>query len=85
MAKKADAWKEYQEAAMVEMMLAVIPKMAAEIAAPLSKTNKITMVADGSGELGAARLTDEVMKIMIKVPELVKNMTGVDISKRIKN
>ncbi len=27
MAKKADAWKEYQEAAMVDMMLDTLPKV----------------------------------------------------------
>ena len=59
MAKKADAWKEYQEAAMVDMMLEVMPKVAAEIAAPLTKTNKITMVADSNGEIGASKLTAE--------------------------
>merc|ERR1719195_1623000 len=33
MAKKADAWKEYKEAAMVDMMLQTLPKVAAEVAA----------------------------------------------------
>ena len=27
MAKKADAWKEYKEAAMVDMMLQTLPKV----------------------------------------------------------
>ena len=38
------------------------------------------MVADGSGEIGAAKLTSEVLQIMNSVPLTVKNMTGVDIS-----
>ena len=38
------------------------------------------MVADGSGEVGAAKLTSEVLQIMNSVPLTVKNMTGVDIS-----
>ena len=38
------------------------------------------MVADGTGEIGAAKLTGEVLTIMQSVPNLVKNMTGVDIS-----
>ncbi len=51
MAKKADAWKEYEEAALVDMMLEKLPKVAAEVAAPLARTNKITMVADGDGQV----------------------------------
>lgn len=55
--------------------------MAAEVAAPLSQTKKITMVSSGNGDVGAAKLTQEVFTIVSKVPELVKTMTGVEISK----
>ncbi|XP_054274428.1 flotillin-1 isoform X1 [Macrosteles quadrilineatus] len=81
MSKKAEAFKEYREAAMVEMLLETLPKMAAEVAAPLSQAKKITMVSAGNGEVGAAKLTGEVLQIVTKVPEMVKNMTGVDIMK----
>merc|ERR1712150_431994 len=66
MAKKADAWKEYKKAALVDMMLKVLPKVAAEVAAPLSKVNKMTFVADANGEIGAARITEEILSIMTK-------------------
>lgn len=55
--------------------------MAAEVAAPLSQTKKITMVSSGQGDIGAAKLTGEVLSIVSKVPEVVKNLTGVDIIK----
>ena len=96
MAKKADAWKEYKEAAMIDMMLQTLPKVthvlhepstfilsiqvAAEVAAPLSQTKKITMVSNGDGEIGAGRLTGEVLDIMTRVPDMVNKMTGVDIT-----
>ena len=84
MAKKADAWKEYEKAALVDMMLKVLPQVASEIAAPLSKVNKITMVADANGEIGASRMTDEVLSVMTKVPAIVGSMTGIDIKKIMK-
>merc|ERR1712106_425715 len=71
MAKKADAWKEYKEAALVDMMLKVLPKIAAEVAGPISETNKIT------------RVSTEVLDIMGSLPETVKKMTGVDITTRM--
>ncbi|KAG5886742.1 hypothetical protein JTB14_019440 [Gonioctena quinquepunctata] len=83
MAKKAEAWKEYKDAAMIDMYLDVLPKIAAEVAAPLSQAKKITMVSSGSGEIGAAKLTGEVLEIVNRVPQLVKQMTGVDISKSV--
>jgi len=83
MAKKADAWKEYKEAALVDMMLKVLPKVAAEVAGPISETNKITMVSTGDGPVGASRLTNEVLDIMNSLPDTVHKMTGVDITSRM--
>jgi hypothetical protein len=51
------------------------------VAAPMAQTKKITMVSTGSGEVGAAKLTGEVLEIVNKVPQLVKTLTGVDIAK----
>ncbi|XP_037818856.1 flotillin-1 isoform X2 [Lucilia sericata] len=83
MAQKAEAWREYREAAMVEMLLDTLPKVAAEVAAPLSQAKKITMISSGQGEIGAAKLTGEVLQIVNKVPELVKSITGVDIARSV--
>lgn len=83
MAKKADAWKEYKEAALVDMMLQVLPKVAGEISAPLAHTKKITMVAAGDGPIGASRLTSEVLDIMASLPETVHKMTGVSITDKL--
>merc|ERR1711990_663686 len=64
MRKKAEAWKMYQDAAMVDMVLNCLPKVAAEVAAPLTKTKKVTMVSSGGGEIGAAKLTGEVLDVV---------------------
>merc|ERR1711978_620062 len=83
MAAKADAFKEYREAAMVDMMLKVLPQVAAEISGPISQANKITMVATGDGQIGAGKMTGEVLDIMGSLPDTVKKMTGVDISAKM--
>jgi flotillin len=41
------------------------------------------MVSSGQGDIGAAKLTGEVLSIVSKVPEVVKSLTGVDIAKVI--
>merc|ERR1711953_1546478 len=83
MAKKADAWKEYKEAAIVDMMMKVLPQVAAEVGAPLAQAEKVTMVSTGDGPVGASKLTGEVLEIMGSLPETVKKLTGVDITGRI--
>ena len=40
----------------------IFVKIAAEVAAPLSQTKKITMVSDGTGDIGASRITGEVIE-----------------------
>ncbi|XP_063054929.1 flotillin-1b [Engraulis encrasicolus] len=80
MAKKAEAFQQYQEGAMVDMLLEKIPLMAEEITKPLSKTQKLTMVSSGGSEVGAAKLTAEVLDIMTRLPETVERLTGVSIS-----
>ncbi|XP_059166429.1 flotillin-1-like isoform X1 [Physella acuta] len=85
MAKKADAWKDYQDAAMIDMVLEMLPKIAAEVAAPLTNAKKVTMVSSGKGDVGALKLTSEVMSIMEKLPSVVENLTGISIAKSMKS
>jgi len=81
--KKAEAWKEYKDAAVVDMVLDMLPKVAAEIAAPLSQAKKITMVSIGQGEVGASKLTNEIISVMERLPTVVEGLTGVNICKGI--
>uniref|UniRef100_G1Q5C7 Flotillin n=1 Tax=Myotis lucifugus TaxID=59463 RepID=G1Q5C7_MYOLU len=76
MAKKAEAFQLYQEAAQLDMLLEKLPQVAEEISGPLTSTKKITLVSSGSGVVGAA-------KILSRLPESVERLTGVSISQKI--
>uniref|UniRef100_A0A8C3I196 Flotillin n=1 Tax=Chrysemys picta bellii TaxID=8478 RepID=A0A8C3I196_CHRPI len=80
MAKKAEAFQQYQDAAMVDMLLEKLPQVAEEISKPLSAVKKITMVSSGSEGVGAAKMTGEVLEIMSKLPDTVEKLTGISIS-----
>lgn len=54
--------------------------MAEAISKPLCEANKVTMVSSGDGEVGAAKLTGEVLDIMVRLPAAVEKLTGVKIS-----
>jgi len=84
MKKKADAWGDYQEAAMVGMLLDTLPKVAAEIAAPFSNIKKVTMVSNGTKAVGASKITNELLEIVTKMPDAMAQLTGVDITKAFK-
>ena len=52
MAKEANTFKECREAAMVDMMLKVLPHVAAEISGSISQAYSITMIVCGDGAIG---------------------------------
>jgi flotillin len=85
MAKKAASWKDYNEAAVIQLVLQTLPELAQAIAQPLSKTESITIVNTG-GEgpgAGAGRVTRDVAEIMAQLPPIVENLAGIDLKKLI--
>lgn len=83
MAKKANSWKEYNQAAVTQLILQALPEIAKAIAEPLSKTDKITIVSTGGEGAGASKLTGDVTKIMAQLPPIVESLSGLDLKKLI--
>jgi flotillin len=81
MTKKAEAYKLYNEAAMAQMIIEKLPEIAKAVSEPLSKTEKIVIVDNGSsGEnKGAAKVTGYVSDIIAQLPQTVEALTGVNI------
>ena len=88
MARKADSWKQYGQAALIEQVVSSLPKVAEAVAQPLSKTERIVMISGGNGDssgTGASRLTSDVTKIISQLPSVVEALTGIDILGTLKN
>jgi flotillin len=85
MAKKANSWKEYNQAAVLQLILQALPELAKAISEPLSKTESITIVSTGGegGNLGASKITGDVATIMAQLPPIVENLSGLDIKKLV--
>lgn len=82
--EKAEAYKQYNEAAMVQMIVDKLPEIAKNIAEPLAKTEKMVIIDNGGGN-GAARVTQNITKIMTEVPEVVESLTGVNLIQLLSN
>ncbi len=85
MRKKADSFKEYNQAAVLQILLAALPEIAKAVAEPLSKTDRITLVSTGGDGTGASRLTGDIAKIMAELPAIVESLSGVDIRRLIES
>lgn len=86
--KKADAWKEYTQAAIIQQLLDKLPEVASAISAPLSKTDRIVVVSnggDGDSSAGASKITKDVTNIIAQVPATVEALTGLDLLSTINN
>lgn len=80
MEKKADAYKKYNGAAMAEMMIRIMPQMAAEIAKPLSQIDKINIYGTGDGTNGASQISGNMPIVMKQVFDTMSEATGVDFT-----
>ncbi|ROT77212.1 flotillin-2 [Penaeus vannamei] len=72
---KATAFKQYGDAAITAMVLESLPQIAAEVAAPLAKTEEIVMVGGGD------TVSNAINKMCSELPPAVHALTGVDLSK----
>jgi flotillin len=80
--KKADAWKEYTQAAILQQLLDKLPEIANAISQPLSKTERIVVVSSGGENgagAGASKITKDVTDIIAQVPATVEALTGMDL------
>ena len=64
----------------IDLMMESLPKIAAEVAAPMSQCERITMVMDLDGKgSGPSKVTEEVMGVMANIPKTVAASTGVNL------
>merc|ERR1712142_284651 len=74
MRMKASAYKQYGDAAILALVLESLPQIAAEVSAPLAKTDEIVLIG------GSDRTTQEINKLVGTLPPAIQALTGVDLS-----
>src|SRR5437899_2882220 len=82
MRMKADSFKQYNEAAVIEMIVRILPEVAGKISEPLSKTEKMVIINSGNGVGGgASKLTGDVTQIVAQLPPIIESLTGIKFEK----
>jgi flotillin len=82
MQAKADSFKQYNEAAVIEMIMRVMPEIAGKISEPLAKLDKMVIINSGNGPGGgASKLTGDVTQIISQLPPIIESLTGVKFEK----
>src|SRR6201981_2345879 len=78
---KAEAYQEYNQAAVIDRLFASMPEMVRALAAPLANIDKITIVSTGNGaESGMNKITGDITKMAAQVPALFETLSGMPLS-----
>lgn len=81
--KLAEAFEKFGEAAVLDIVVKMLPELAGKVAEPIKSIDKLTVVDTGNGE-GAARVSNYVTQLMATAPQMLKDVSGLDIERMIK-
>ena len=77
---KAEAYQEYNQAAVVDKMITNMPEIVRALAAPLANVDKITIISTGGAESGMHKITGDMTAIAAQVPALFETLSGMKMS-----
>lgn len=83
MKEKAQSWSNYNEAAVTEMFINILPKLAQAVSEPLSKTDKIVFISGNGESAGASKVTRDVTQVIAQLPPVIESLTGVKLEQLI--
>ena len=77
---KAEAYQEYNQAAVVDKLFSSLPEIVKAMAAPLANVDKITVVSTGNGDAtGMNKITGDLTKMAAQVPALFETLSGMSM------
>lgn len=82
MEKKAEAMQKYGEAAILEMIVNILPDVAKAVAEPISSISDVKII--GGDSSGINNMSSNVPVVLAQVMESVKEATGIDINEIVR-
>jgi flotillin len=78
---KAEAYQEYNQAAIADKLISGMPEVVRALASPLANVDKITVVSTGNGAAaGLNKITGDLTQIAAQVPALFEALSGMNVS-----
>ena len=81
MQQRAEAFSHYNEAAVLELFVKVLPDVARELASPMASIDSLTVLSTD----GAAALPRQVTDTLAQTLQMLKGATGVDLQQLVSN
>jgi flotillin len=78
---KAEAYQQYNQAAVIDKLLTGLPEVVRALSAPLSNIDKITIVSTGNGDsAGMHKITGDITQMAAQIPALFETLSGMKMS-----
>jgi flotillin len=78
---KAEAYQEYNQAAVIDKLFTSMPEVVRALASPLANVDKITIVSTGNGDAsGMNKITGDLTKMAAQVPALFETLSGMPLA-----
>src|SRR5881397_4062131 len=78
---KAEAYQEYNQAAVIDKLISNMPEIVKALASPLANVDKITIVSTGNGDAaGMNKITGDVAAMAAQIPALFETLSGMQFS-----
>lgn len=78
---KAEAYQEYNQAAVIDKLISNMPEIVKALASPLANVDKITIVSTGDGHAaGMNKITGDVAAMAAQIPALFETLSGMQFS-----
>ena len=78
---KAEAYQEWNQAAVVDRLISSLPEVMRAMAGPLQNVDKITIVSTGNGDsAGVNKLTGDMTKMAAQIPAVFEALSGMQMS-----
>jgi flotillin len=76
---KAEAYQEWNQAAVVDKLITGLPEVVRAMSAPLSQVDRITIVSTGDGDAaGVNKITGDMAKMAAQVPAMFEALSGMN-------
>jgi flotillin len=78
---KAEAYQDYNQAAVIDKLIGNMPEIVKALASPLANVDKITIVSTGNGDAaGMNKITGDVAAMAAQIPALFETLSGMQFS-----
>src|SRR5438270_12026750 len=77
---KAEAYQEFNQAAIVDKLITGMPEIVRALASPLANVDKITIVSTGNGtSAGMHKITGDITEMAAQIPALFETLSGMPL------